>query len=178
MRRSWLLILSLSVACADEMPEDVSAHMEAARAANQPTADTVAGVDMEALIMSAPPGGHATWVDDIRKGLDTVAAAATVDRGEALYTVQELYSRRFDPLRQFYGADGAASPAPQLAQAVERAGAQLQELMRNLAGEAADGSVIEENVRAAKESLDHVEDAARAAGLAPTAPRDVLTTGS
>lgn len=181
MRRAWLVILTLTVACADEMPEDVSARMEAAREANRPATDTIAGTDsaaMEALIMSTPSGGHAAWVDDIRTGLDTVVAAASVDRGEALYTVQELYTRRFDPLRQFYGAGGVASPSPQLAQAVESAGAQLQELMRNLAGDAADGTVIEGNVRMAKESLDHVEAAARAANLAPSAPRDVLTTGS
>src|SRR5690606_41666868 len=35
MRRLWLVLVLLSTACADEIPEDVSAGMEAARAARQ-----------------------------------------------------------------------------------------------------------------------------------------------
>ncbi|MBR9990748.1 MAG: hypothetical protein KFH98_13390 [Gemmatimonadetes bacterium] len=178
MRRMWLAVMLVSVGCADEIPEDVSAHMEAARTANQAVADSVAAPDIAALIAGAPAGGHADWVRDIRTGLDTVAASAGVDRGEALYTVQELYSRRYDPLRQFYGTDGAAGPGQQLAQAVERAGMQLRELMRHLAGDASDGDVIEANVRAVQDALDQIESASQAAGLPPTAPRDVITTGS
>lgn len=178
MRRMWLATVVLAVACADEIPEDVSAQMEAARTANEAPADTMTEPTPAELIVTAPPGGHADWVRDIRTGLDTVPADAGLDRGEALYVVQELYSRRFEPLRQFYGPGGAEESGTQLAQAIERAGAQLQELMRLLASDAADAAQIEQTVRAAQDALDQVEAAARAAGLPPHAPREISTTGS
>jgi hypothetical protein len=176
MKRLWLAVALLSVGCADEIPEDVSAQMEAARAANRPDADTAAAPMPEELIASAPAGGHADWIRDIRTGLDTVPVQAAVDRGEALHIVQELYSRRFEPLRQFYGEGGVLEAGPQLAQAVEHAGAQIQALMRHLAGDAADAEIIEEAVWATQAALDQVEAAAQAVGLPPTAPRDNLTT--
>lgn len=178
MRRLWLAVALLSAGCADEIPEDVSAQMEAARAANQPAADSVMGRPPEELLVTAPAGGYADWIRDIRTGLDTVPSEAAVDRGEALHSVQELYSRRFEPLRLFYGAGGAADGSSQLAEAVEHAGAQLQELMRHLAGDAADGALIEDAVRASQEALAAIEAAANAAGLPPTAPRDLITTDS
>lgn len=178
MRRLWLAVALLAAGCADEIPEDVSAEMEAARAANQQAADSVQSRAPEELILTAPAGGHADWIRDIRTGLDTVPAEAAVDRGEALHSVQELYSRRFEPLRQFYGAGGAVDGGAQLAQAVERAGDQLQELMRLLAGDASDAARIEDATRASQRALDAIEAAAQAAGLPPTAPRDILTTDS
>lgn len=174
MRRWWLAVVFLSGACADEIPEDVSKQMEAARAANQSTPDTVTGLAPDELLVTAPPGGHADWIRDIQTGLDTVPAEAAIDRGEALYAVQELYSRRYEPLRQFYGANGAAHAGPQLAQAVGDAGTRLQELMRLLAGDEADAAMIEEAVRVSQDALDGVESAAQSAGLSPTAPRDTL----
>lgn len=178
MRRMWLATAVLAVACADEIPEDVSAHMEAARTANEAPADTITEPTPEELLVNAPPGGHADWIRDIQTGLDTVPADAGLDRGEALYAVQELYSRRFAALRQFYGPGGAAESGTQLSQSIENAGAQLQALMRHLASDAADAAVIEQTVRAAQDALDQVEAAARAAGLPPHAPREASTTGS
>lgn len=177
MRGWWLAVTLVSVACADEIPEDVSEQMEAARAANRQDPDSLTGPSPNELLVTAPAGGHADWIRDIRTGLDTVPAAAAIDRGEALHVVQELYSRRYEPLRLFYGTNGAAHAGPQLAQAVETAGTRLQELMRHLAGNAEDGATIEESVRATQESLDQVESAARAAGLPPSAPRDTLIGG-
>lgn len=177
MRRWWLAVLLVAVACADEIPEDVSQQMEAARAANRPGADSLNGPAPDELLITAPAGGHADWVRDIRIGLDTVPAEAAVDRGEALHMVQELYSRRFEPLRRFYGPGGAADAGPQLAQAVQGVGSQMQELMRRLAGNEPDGTLIEEAVRAAQEALDEVLSAAQAAGLPPSAPRDTATSG-
>jgi hypothetical protein len=177
MRRGWVGILLVSVACADEIPEDVSEQMEAARAATQQGADSVSGPSLDELLVTAPAGGHADWVRDISSGLDSVTAKAAIDRGEALHAVQELYSRRFEPLRLFYGTDGAAKPGPQLAQTVENAGTRLQELMRYLAGNEADAGMIEEAVRATQDALDRVEMEARSAGLPPSAPRDTAIGG-
>jgi hypothetical protein len=171
------LFVLVSAACADEIPEDVSAQMEAARTAGEPT-DTTRAPDIEALIVNAPAGGHTTWIRDIRSGLDSVPATAAVDRGEALYEVQEFYARRFEPLRRFYGPGGAIDAGPAVSQAVTRAGAQLQQLMQHLAGEEADAMLIDAAVRASHESLQQIEDAARAAGLSPAAPRDGITTDS
>lgn len=175
MRRLWLAVLLGSIACADEIPEDVAQQLDAARAANQPTADSLNGPAPDELLITAPAGGHADWIRDIRTGLDTVPAEAALDRGEALHMVQELYSRRFEPLRRFYGAGGVAHAGPQLAEAVDRVGSQMQELMRRLAGNEADGTLIEQAVRAAQDALDDVLSAAQAAGLSPTAPRDTAT---
>ena len=178
MKRMWLATALLVVACADEIPEDVSAQMEAARTANETSVDTLTEEAPEELLVAAPPGGHADWIRDIRTGLDTVPADAGIDRGEALHAVQELYARRFAALRQFYGPGGAAEAGTQLSQAIENAGARLQELMRHLASDAADAALIEQTVRSAQDALDQVEAAARAAGLPPHAPRELLTTGS
>jgi hypothetical protein len=178
MRRMWLAIVPLSLGCADEIPEDVSAEMEAARSANESAADTLSGPTPAELLVTAPAGGHADWIRDIRTGLDTVPAEAGLDRGEALHIVQELYSRRFEPLRQFYGPGGAADAGPQLAQAVERVGMQLQALMGHLAGNEADAALIKDAVGASQDALDRAEAAAQAAGLSPTAPRDIITTDS
>lgn len=178
MRRIWLATTLLAVACADEIPEDVSAQMEAARTASGASADTIAVETPEEVLVTAPPGGHADWIRDIRTGLDTVPADAVVDRGEALHAVQELHDRRFAALRQFYGPGGAAEAGTQLSQSIEGAGARLQELMRLLASDAADAALIEQTVRAAQDALDQVEAAARAAGLPPHAPRELSTTGS
>ena len=178
MRRMWLATVVLAVACADEIPEDVSAQMEAARTAREAPTDTLREPTPDELLVTAPPGGHADWIRDIRTGLDTVPADAGLDRGEALHVVQELYSRRFAALRQFYGPGGAAESGSQLAQSIEGASAQLQALMRHLASDAADPAVIEQTVRAAQAALDQVAAAARAAGLPPHAPREAATTGS
>src|SRR5690606_5700662 len=99
-----------------------------------------------------------------------------VDRGEARHAVQELYARRFEPLRMFYGVDGALDAGPALSEAVAIAGTRLQELMRLLAADASDAAMIEEAVRASQDALDQVESAARAAGLPPTAPRDTAVS--
>ena len=178
MRRIWLATALLAVACADEIPEDVSAQMEAARTASEASTDTLAAETPEELLVTAPPGGHADWIRDIRTGLDTVPADAEVDRGEALYSVQELYARRFTALREFYGPGGVAESGAQLAQSIENAGARLQELMRLLASDGADAALIEQTVRATQDALAEVEAAARAAGLPPGAPREISTTGS
>ena len=178
MRRLWLAVVLVAIGCADEIPEDVSAEMEAAREANRPAADTVSGPAPEELIVTAPAGGHADWIRDIRTGLDTVPAEAALDRGAALHSVQELYSRRFEPLRLFYGAGGALAGDARLTRAVENAGTHLQELMRHLAGNEANAALIDEVVRASQNALDEIEAAARAAGLPPTAPRDMITTNS
>lgn len=177
MRRWWLAVLLVSVACADEIPEDVSQQMEAARAANS-GADSLNGPTPAELLIAAPAGGHADWVRDIRVGLDTVPAEAAVDRGEALHMVQELYSRRYEPLRRFYGPGGAADAGPQLAQAVASVGSQMQELIRRLAGSDSDVTLIEQAVRAAQAALDDVLSAAQAAGLPPSAPRDTAGVGA
>lgn len=176
MRRLWLAVLLVSVACADEIPEDVSQQMEAARAANQPGADTLGTPAPDELLITAPAGGHADWVRDIHVGLDTVPAEAALDRGEALHMVQELYARRFEPLRRFYGTGGAADAGAPLAQAVDNVGTRMQELMRQLAGNEADSAGIEQAVRGAQEALDDVLSASAAAGLSPAAPRDTATT--
>ena len=177
MRRWWLGVLLVSVACADEIPEDVSEQMEAARAAARQNSDSLTGPSPDELLVTAPAGGHTDWIRDIRTGLDTVPAAAAVDRGEALHVVQELYSRRFEPLRLFYGTGGAANAGPQLARAVEDAGSRLQVLMRYLAGNEADAAMIAEAVRTTQDALDLVESAARSAGLPPSAPRDTAVGG-
>jgi hypothetical protein len=174
MGRWWLALVAVSVACADEIPEDVTEQMEAARAASQEIPDSLAAPSPDELLVTAPAGGHADWIDDIRTGLDTVATQAAVDRGEALYGVQELYSRRFEPLRQFYGTNGAANAGAHLAQAVEGAGTRMQELMRHLAGNEADSAAIEAAVRATQDALDQVENVAASAGLPPSAPRDTV----
>lgn len=174
MGRWWLAVVAVSVACADEIPEDVTEQMEAARAASQPGPDSLTSPSPDELLVTAPAGGHADWIADIRTGLDTVPTHAADDRGEALHAVRELYARRFEPLRLFYGTNGAANGGPQLATAVEGAGIRLQELMRNLAGNEADTAMIEAAVRATQEALDQVESAAQAAGLPPSAPRDTV----
>ncbi|HEX6307617.1 MAG TPA: hypothetical protein VFZ69_05475 [Longimicrobiales bacterium] len=170
MRRIWLPVALLALACADEIPEDVSAQMEAARTAGQP--DTTAP-DIADLLGTAPAGGQADWIADLRSGLDTVPALAALDRGEALHEVQELYSRRFEPLRQFYGVGGAIDAGAAVAQAIEEAGTQLQQLMRHLASNTADSAAIDAAVTASREALTRIDAAARAAGLAPNAPRDM-----
>jgi hypothetical protein len=178
MRQGWLGIVLVAAACADEIPEDVSARMEAARAARDTAADSAAVPDLEELLVNAPPGGHADWVREIRTGLDSVAPRAASDRGEALYGLQEIYSRRFEALRRFYGADGAAGPVPAVARAVEDAGEQLRELMRHLASTDADSTVIAASIQSSRDALQRVEDAARAAGMPPSAPRDSVITTS
>lgn len=175
MRRLWLAVALLAVGCADEIPEDVTQQMEAARAATEPETDTTSGPDLDALLVTAPAGGYADWLADIRTGLDTIPGEAREDRGSAQHTVQELYARRFEPLRLFYGPGGAATAGPRLEQAVENVGLELQQLMRHLAGDT-DDAAIAESVTASQTALDRVGDAARAAGLAPTAPRDIITT--
>ncbi|HEX2166927.1 MAG TPA: hypothetical protein VHG09_06765 [Longimicrobiales bacterium] len=176
MRAWWLAVVLVTAACADEIPEEVTEQMEAARAANEAVPDSLEGPDPNDLLVRAPAGGHADWIRDIRVGLDTVPAQSAVDRGAALHVVQELYSRRFEPLRIFYGNGGAANAGPQLAQAVEHAGTRMQELMRLLAGNEADTAAIEEAVRVTKEALDAIESAAQAAGLPPSAPRPAGST--
>lgn len=170
MRRLCLAAVLSTLACADEIPEDVSAQMEAARAGQR--VDTAAP-DISDLLSAAPPGGHTDWIGDIRSGLDTVPVLAAVDRGEALHAVQELYSRRFEPLRQFYGVGGAIDAGAAVAQAIEDAGTQLQQLMRHLASNTADSAVIDTAVASTRAALAGIENATRAAGLAPNAPRDL-----
>jgi len=172
MRRFWLGVVLLSLGCADEIPENVSQEMEARRAAQQAASDTSAAQDPAELLRHAPPGGHADWIRDIRSGLDTVPALAAVDRGDALHTVQELYARRYEPLRQFYGAGGAINAGAAVATAVEEAGTRLQQLMQQLASTDAQAESIEAAVAASRDALTRVEEAARAAGLPPIAPRD------
>lgn len=172
MRHGWLGILLVSAGCADEIPEDVSARMEAARSANEAAVDSAVGADMEDLLVTAPPGGYADWIGEIRTGLDSVAPRAAIDRGEALYGLQEVYSRRFEALRRFFGAEGAAQPAPAVAAAVEDAGARIRELMRHLASSTADSAAVAAAIQASRDALTRVENAARAAGMPPSAPRD------
>lgn len=174
MRRLCILAVLSAVACADEIPDDVSAQMEAARA--EQSGDTVAALGLAELLQTAPPGGHSDWIRDIRMGLDTVPAMAALDRGEALYAVRELYARRFEPLHQFYGAEGVAHAGAELAQTIDRSGAQLQDLMRRLADNAVDAAAIEESVRTAQQSLVGIETAARTAGLTPEAPRNAAVS--
>lgn len=178
MRRLGLAVVLIAAACADEIPEDVSAQMEAARTANQAAVDTAGAPVVEELLVTAPAGGHMTWIRDIHTGLDSVLAKAEVDRGEALHAVQELYSRRFEPLRRFYGAGGALDTGPAMSQSVESAGIQLQQLMQHLASDAADADLLGQSVRASHDALQQVENASRDAGLDPAAPREAVTTDS
>lgn len=174
MRRLWIPVFLSAAACADEIPEDVSAQMEAARAVQ--SGDTIVTPPLAELLQTAPPGGHADWIRDISMGLDTVPAMAAVDRGEALHAVRELYARRFEPLRQFYGAEGVAHAGVGLEQAIDQSAAQFQELMRQLAETGGDAETVGQNVRATQESLSAIEAAARSAGLTPAAPRDAAGT--
>lgn len=176
MRRLWVLVFLSAAACADEIPENVSEQMDSARAAE--SGDTVAAPAIADQLQTAPPGGHADWIRDIRQGLDTVPAMAAFDRGEALHAVRELYARRFGPLRHFYGAEGVAPAGADLAQTIERSAALMQELMRQLAESGGEAAAIEQSVLAVQESLTAIEMAARRAGLAPTAPRDAAAAPS
>lgn len=173
MRRFFVAAVMISVACADEIPEDVSSEMARAARANVADTSAVVGPELSELVMTAPPGGHADWIRDIRMGLDSVPAEAELDRGEALYSVQELYSRRFEPLQEFYGAGGAAMPEPALAEAVEAAGNRLQDIMRLLASDS-DAAQLEAALRDAQQALDDAQAAAQRAGLPGTAPRDTV----
>lgn len=176
MRRMWLAVVLILAACADEIPEDVSQEMEAARAASEAEDDTAATQpDLETLLRTAPPGGHADWIRDIRLGLDSVPVEAAADRGAALYRVQELYTRRFEAVRAFLGPDGVMNPGAAVSDAVERASSQMQELMRQLAANAP-STAIEQSVQAAHAALGQVEAATRAAGISPAAPRDAVPT--
>jgi hypothetical protein len=176
----WSMIPALLVlaGCADEIPEDVSAEMDARRAATQePVEDTTTGqARLEQLLESGPAGGYIDWVAEIRAGLDSVPADAAVDRGAALHSVQELYTRRFSYLVEFYGVGGAAHAGDALARAVDAAGARLQELMRSLADDQASREHIRAGVAAAQDALSEIETQARAAGLPPAAPRLPITT--
>ena len=178
MKWSMIPVLLVLAGCADEIPEDVSAEMDARRAATQDSvADTTANAaPLEQLLESAPAGGHADWVAEIRAGLDSVPADAAVDRGDAQHSVQELYTRRFSYLVDFYGANGVAHAGPALASAIDAAGARLQELMRGLADDRATPDQISAGVRTAQEALTEIETQARAAGLPPAAPRLPITT--
>src|SRR5690606_31576885 len=101
---------------------------------------------------------------------------AEVDRGEAQHAVQELYTRRFDVLRQFYGSGGAIDAGAAVAQAVDETDARLQQLIRQLATDESNGAAIGEAVRSAQAAVENIENATRAAGLPPTAPRDTIPT--
>jgi hypothetical protein len=172
----WLAVVLIVAACADEIPEDVSQQMEAARGSTEVAADTLPPqLDMDVLLQAAPPGGLTDWIRDVRVGLDSVPARAALDRGDALYAVQELYTRRLEALSIFYGAGGAVGAGAGVTQAVEDASTQLQDLMRVLATDASDAAAIEQSVIASQNALDRVEAAAQAAGLPPDSPRDSAT---
>lgn len=169
---SWVPLLLALAGCADEIPEDVSAEMDARRAATQSADDTTAAsVDVQELLEEAPAGGYLDWVRDIHAGLDSVAADAVYDRGDALHSAQELYYRRYEYLVDFYGHQGAAPAGPGLAQAIEQVGTQLQDLMRLLSDDQTDGERIAAAISAIKDALAEVETQGRAAGLPPEAPR-------
>jgi hypothetical protein len=170
----WLAVTLVVAACADEMPEDVTQQMEAARDSTEvASADTApAQPDLEGLLRAAPSGTHVDWIRDIRVGLDSVPAEAALDRGDALHSVQELYTRRFDALRIFYGAGGAIDAGAAVTQAVDDASTHLQELMRLLATDASDADAIEQSVRSSQEALDRVGVATREAGVPRDSPRD------
>lgn len=173
MRRMWLAVVLIVAACADEIPEDVSQQMEAARSSTEVVADTTPPQpDLDVLLQAAPSGGLTDWIRDVRVGLDSVPAEAALDRGDALHAVQELYTRRFEALRVFYGAGGAVNAGVDVTRAVEDASTQLQNLMRVLATDDSDAAAIEQSVIASQNALDRVEAAARAAGLPPDSPRD------
>lgn len=175
MRRMWLAVMLVVAACADEIPEDVTQEMEAARVSTEVEADTVsAQPDLEGLLRAAPSGGHVDWIRDIRVGLDSVSAEAALDRGDALHSVQELYTRRFEALRVFYGAGGAVDAGAEVEQAVEDASTHLQELMRLLATDASDAAAIEQTVRTSQDALDRIGVATRAAGVPLDSPRDTV----
>ena len=178
MRRMWLAVMLVVVACADEMPEDVTQRMEAARdsteAESANTAPAQPEPDLEGLLRAAPSGSHVDWIRDIRVGLDSVPAEAALDRGDALHSVQELYSRRFEALRIFYGAGGAIDAGVAVTQAVEDASTHLQELMRLLATDASDAAAIEQSVRSSQDALDRVGVATREAGVPRDSPRDTV----
>jgi hypothetical protein len=172
----WLAVMLVGVACADEMPEDVTQRMEAARDSTEAeSADTAAAqADLEGLLRAAPSGSHVDWIRDIRVGLDSVPAEAALDRGDALYRVQELYTRRFEALRIFYGAGGAIDAGVAVTQAVEDASTHLQDLMRLLATDASDAATIEQSVRSSQDALDRVGVATREAGVPRESPRDTV----
>ena len=176
MRRMWLAVTLVVAACADEIPEDVTQQMEAARDSTEvASADTAtAQPDLEGLLRAAPSGTHVDWIRDIRVGLDSVPAEAALDRGDALHSVQELYSRRFEALRTFYGAGGVIAAGVAVTQAVEEASTHLQELMRLLATDASDAAVIEQSVRSSQDALDRVAIATREAGVPRDSPRDTV----
>lgn len=179
MRRlRWLPVLLVLAGCADEIPQNVSEEMDAARAASGADTAALAGdsVRVEQLLATAPPGGYADWVADIRAGLDSVTVDAAIDRGDAIHSAQELQARRYDYLVQFYGPQGVSFAGEPLAAAVEQVGARLQELMRRLADNQADSTAIAQSVQAVKTALAEVDSQARAAGLPPTAPRLPVTT--
>jgi hypothetical protein len=171
--RGIVPVLLVLAGCADEIPEDVSAEMDARRIeAEPPPADTLPSASrVSELLESAPAGGYADWLADVMSGLDSVSTDAATDRGDALHAVQELVARRFEYLVQFYGPQGAAHAGMALAQSIERAGQALQDLMRMLADTQADAARIEAGVTAARTALRDVDAQARAAGLPPTAPR-------
>jgi hypothetical protein len=171
----WLAVSLVVAACADEIPEDVTQEMEAARVSTEVEADTMSPQpDLEGLLRAAPSGGHADWIRDIRVGLDSVPAEAALDRGDALHSVQELYTRRFEALRVFYGAGGAIDAGVEVEQAVAEASTHLQELMRLLATDASDAAAIEQSVRTSQDALDRIGVATREAGVALDSPRDTV----
>lgn len=175
MRRMLLAVMLVVAACADEIPEDVTQQMEAARVSTEVSADTTpAAPDLDELLSAAPSGGHVDWIRDVRSGLDSVPAEAALDRGDALHSVQELYTRRFEALRVFYGAGGAIDAGPEVTRAVAEAGSHLQELMRLLATDASEAAAIEQSARASQDALERVGAAARAAGVPPDSPRDTV----
>lgn len=179
MRRfRWVPVLVVLAGCADEIPENVSQEMDAARAAT--AADTASpasdSLRVEQLLATAPPGGYADWVADIRAGLDSVTVDAAIDRGDAIHSAQELQARRYTYLVQFFGPEGASYAGQPLASAVEQVGAQLQELMRRLADNQSDSTAIAQSVQNVKSALAEVDNQGRAAGLPPTAPRVPVTT--
>jgi hypothetical protein len=178
MKWSMIPVLFVLAGCADEIPEDVSAEMDARRAATQPPADdtTANTAPLEQLLESAPAGGYMDWIAEIRTGLDSVPADAAVDRGDAQHAVQELYTRRFAYLVEFYGPGGATHAGDALASTIDAAGARLQELMRSLADDRAAAEHITASVRAAQDALTAIEAQARAAGLPPEAPRLPIAT--
>jgi hypothetical protein len=124
----------------------------------------------QTLSPGTPASGYVDWIADLRRGLARVADLAQTEPETARFTLEELYASRHEYLERYFGSGGAMYMGDGLAQAVDRSAIHFQELMRQLATMDEEPARIEESVRAAEQALYDVEEAARAAGLPPTAP--------
>jgi hypothetical protein len=160
---------ALLAGCADEMPRDVQEATTPPQQQEpvQPDTDLAGPADAGRL----PPGGYTAWLEDMRQELDVIRQQAREDRSEALALLQQLYVSRHEPLQNFFGEGGSAIASDAMAQAVERAGSLLRQLMRDMAETDVSAEAIDSATRAVQQALAEVEAEGTAAGLPPDAPR-------